>query len=149
MGRGVHIEKIQGGVENVFFSIADSYSIIRAVRPDIVIGVGGYASVGPVFTAFLCICANDDSRAEFCAGLANKVLGKFAGAVRGYISESIPFFPNTKTFLTGNPIRMRILKGSKDAAHNIFSLEKDKFTVFIFWRQFRRKEYKPCNGGCL
>ncbi|MFA4830417.1 MAG: undecaprenyldiphospho-muramoylpentapeptide beta-N-acetylglucosaminyltransferase [Thermodesulfovibrionales bacterium] len=129
---GVSILKKFRAVVKMFFSIADSYSIIRAVRPDIVIGVGGYASVGPVLTAFLASAPTMIVEQNSVPGLANKVLGKFAGAVGVTYQESIPFFPNTKTFLTGNPIRTRILKGSKDAAHNIFSLEKDKFTVFIF-----------------
>ncbi|MBI5203804.1 MAG: undecaprenyldiphospho-muramoylpentapeptide beta-N-acetylglucosaminyltransferase [Nitrospirae bacterium] len=129
---GVSILRKLRAVLKMFFSIADSYSIIRAVRPDIVIGVGGYASVGPVFTAFLASAPTMIVEQNSVPGLANKVLGKFAGAVGVTYQESIPFFPNAKTFLTGNPIRMRIIKGSKDAAYNIFSLERDKFTIFIF-----------------
>ncbi|TAL23807.1 MAG: undecaprenyldiphospho-muramoylpentapeptide beta-N-acetylglucosaminyltransferase [Nitrospirae bacterium] len=129
---GVSILRKFRALLKMFLSIADSYSIIRTVRPDIVIGVGGYASVGPVLTAFLASIPTMIVEQNSVPGLANKTLGKFAGAVGVTYQESIPFFPNTKTFLTGNPIRLRILKGSKDAAYNIFSLERDKFTIFIF-----------------
>ncbi len=113
-------------------SIVDSYRILRAVRPDIVIGVGGYASVGPVLTAFLMSIQTMIIEQNSIPGLANKMLGKFVGAIGVTYQESISVFPKARTFLTGNPIRMRILRGSRDAAYNIFSLERDKFTIFVF-----------------
>jgi len=116
----------------MFFSLIDSYRILKAVTPDVVIGVGGYASVGPVLMAFLLSIPTMILEQNSVPGLANKTLGKFAGAIGVTYQESIPFFPRGRTFLTGNPIRARILRGSKDAAYNIFSLEKDKFTIFIF-----------------
>lgn len=116
----------------MLLSMSDSYRILQTVRPDIVIGVGGYASVGPVLTAYLMSIPTMIVEQNSVPGLANKALGKFAGAVGVTYQESISFFPKDKTFLTGNPIRMRILKGSKEAAYNLFSLEKDKFTIFVF-----------------
>lgn len=116
----------------MFFSMIDSFRILRTVRPDIVIGVGGYASFGPVLTAFLMAMPTMIVEQNSVPGLANRVLGKFVGAIGVTYQESISFFPKAKTFLTGNPVRMRILKGSRDAAYNIFSLERDKFTIFVF-----------------
>ncbi|MDP2752966.1 MAG: glycosyltransferase, partial [Nitrospirota bacterium] len=46
--------------------------------------------------------------------------------------ESISFFPKAKTFLTGNPVRMQILKGDIESAYRLFSLERGLFTIFIF-----------------
>ncbi len=125
------LRKVRAGCK-MLLSISDSFRILRAVRPDIVIGVGGYASVGPVLAAFLMSIPTMILEQNSVPGLANKALGKFAGAIGVTYQESISFFPREKTFLTGNPIRLRILKGSRDAANNIFSLEKDKFTIFVF-----------------
>jgi len=129
---GMSLLKKVRAVWKMFFSMLDSYRIIQAVRPDVVIGVGGYASVGPVLMAFFKSIPTMILEQNSVPGLANKVLGRFAGAIGVTYQESISFFPRAKTFLTGNPIRERILKGSKEAAYNIFSLEKDKFTIFIF-----------------
>jgi UDP-N-acetylglucosamine--N-acetylmuramyl-(pentapeptide) pyrophosphoryl-undecaprenol N-acetylglucosamine transferase len=41
-------------------------------------------------------------------------------------------FPMGKTFLTGNPIRMKIMTGDRESACRLFSLDHNLFTVFIF-----------------
>lgn len=129
---GVSLLRKLRAVWKMFFSVIDSFRILRTVRPDIVIGVGGYASFGPLLTAFLMAIPTMIVEQNSVPGLANRVLGKFAGAIGVTYQESISFFPKDKTFFTGNPVRMRILKGSRDAAYNIFSLERDKFTIFVF-----------------
>lgn len=129
---GVSLSKKLRAIWKIFLSLIDSYRILRTVKPDIVIGAGGYASVGPVVTAFFMTTPTMITEQNSVPGLANRVLGKIAGSIGVTYQESISFFPREKTFLTGNPIRVRILKGSRDASYNIFSLEKDKFTIFVF-----------------
>lgn len=116
----------------MLFSVIDSYGILKAVSPDIVIGVGGYASVGPVLAASMMSIPAMIVEQNSVPGLANKILGKFVGAIGVTYQESISFFPRAKTFFTGNPIRTRILTGSRDAAYDIFSLDRNKFTLFVF-----------------
>jgi UDP-N-acetylglucosamine--N-acetylmuramyl-(pentapeptide) pyrophosphoryl-undecaprenol N-acetylglucosamine transferase len=65
-------------------------------------------------------------------GLTNKILGRFINTVCITYQESMSFFQNSKTFLTGNPVRMQVLKGSVESAYKLFSLEKGLFTVFTF-----------------
>jgi len=125
------LRKIKAALK-MLLSIFDSYGIIKAVSPDIVIGVGGYASVGPVLAASMMSVPAMIVEQNSVPGLANKLLGKFVGAIGVTYQESISFFPRARTFFTGNPIRSRILTGNRDAAYDIFSLERDKFTVFIF-----------------
>jgi UDP-N-acetylglucosamine--N-acetylmuramyl-(pentapeptide) pyrophosphoryl-undecaprenol N-acetylglucosamine transferase len=129
---GVSLPRKIRSLWKMFLSIIDSYRMLKKLKPDIVIGVGGYASVGPVFIAFILSIPTMIIEQNSVPGLANKVLGKITGAIGTTYQESIPFFPKGKTFLTGNPIRQRILKGSRDTAYNIFSLDRDKFTVFVF-----------------
>jgi len=116
----------------MLFSIVDSYGIIKAVSPDIVIGVGGYASVGPMLAASMMSIPAMIVEQNSVPGLANKLLGKFVKAAGVTYQESISFFPRAKTFFTGNPIRMSILTGDRDAAYDIFSLDRNKFTIFVF-----------------
>lgn len=129
---GVSLFKKLKALGGMFISMIESYRILKEFRPDIVIGVGGYASFGPVMTACLMSIPTMILEQNSVPGLANKTLGNFAGAVGVTYQESISHFPRRKTFFTGNPIRMRILKGSRDAACNIFSIEKNTFTVFVF-----------------
>jgi len=117
---------------SMLYSIFDSYGLLKAVAPDIVIGVGGYASVSPVLCASLMSTPTMIVEQNSAPGLANKLLGKFAGAVGVTYQESISFFPRARTFFTGNPIRHKILTGNRDAAYDIFSLDRNKFTLFVF-----------------
>jgi UDP-N-acetylglucosamine--N-acetylmuramyl-(pentapeptide) pyrophosphoryl-undecaprenol N-acetylglucosamine transferase len=129
---GVSVFKKIKAIFGVFFSMISSYKMFKEIKPDVVLGAGGYASLGPVVTAFMMSIPTMILEQNTIPGLANKMLGKFAGAVAVTYQESISIFPRGKTFLTGNPIREKILKGSKDAAYNIFALEKNRFTVFVF-----------------
>jgi UDP-N-acetylglucosamine--N-acetylmuramyl-(pentapeptide) pyrophosphoryl-undecaprenol N-acetylglucosamine transferase len=113
-------------------SFLDSYRIIKQVRPDILIGVGGYASGTIMIIAAFMSIPTVILEQNCIPGFTNKVLGKFVNAICITYQESIPFFPKDKTFLTGNPIRTHILKGSRDSGYRFFSLEENLFTVFVF-----------------
>ena len=65
-------------------------------------------------------------------GATNRILGRFVDRICVTYQESMSVFPMEKTFLTGNPIRLKIMKGDRDSACRLFSLDKNLFTVFIF-----------------
>ncbi len=129
---GVSTAKKIKAIAKMFFSVIDSYRIIKTVNPDMVIGAGGYASGAIVFLAFLMSIPTMILEQNSVPGLTNKILGKFVNTVCLTYQESIPFFPKEKTFLTGNPIRTYILKGSTEAGYRLFSLEPQLFTIFVF-----------------
>jgi len=129
---GVSTAKKIKAIAKMFFSVIDSYRIIKTVSPDMVIGAGGYASGAIVFLAFLMSIPTMILEQNSVPGLTNRILGKFVNTVCLTYQESIPFFPKEKTFLTGNPIRTYILKGSTEAGYRLFSLEPQLFTIFVF-----------------
>jgi UDP-N-acetylglucosamine--N-acetylmuramyl-(pentapeptide) pyrophosphoryl-undecaprenol N-acetylglucosamine transferase len=129
---GVSAAKKVRATIKMFFSAIDSYRIIKTVRPDIVIGVGGYASGAVMLLAFIMSVPTMILEQNSMPGLTNKILGKFVNTVCLTYQESRSFFPRAKTFLTGNPVRVRILKGSTEAGYKLFSLEPGLFTVFAF-----------------
>ncbi len=129
---GVSVQKRISALAKMVLSFLDSYRIIKQVRPDLMIGVGGYASGAiMVIGAFMSIPTMILEQ-NCIPGFTNKVLGKFVHAVCLTYQESIPLFPKEKAFLTGNPVRMHILKGSRESGYKFFSLEKNLFTVFVF-----------------
>ncbi len=130
VGRSL-VEKLRGGVKT-FLSVYDSYRLLKELRPDVLIGVGGYASFGPVFAGSLMSIPSVIVEQNSVPGLANRALSRIADIVCVTYHESISFFPRSKTYITGNPIRKRILSGSRGRAYEIFSLERGKFTVFVF-----------------
>ncbi|MBO4263666.1 MAG: UDP-N-acetylglucosamine--N-acetylmuramyl-(pentapeptide) pyrophosphoryl-undecaprenol N-acetylglucosamine transferase, partial [Bacteroidales bacterium] len=79
--------------------------IIKDFRPDVVIGVGGYASAPVLWKATgKGIPALIQEQNGF-AGLTNKLLGRRVGKVCVAYEGMERFFPAGKIVLTGNPIR--------------------------------------------
>ena len=84
--------------------------IVKAFKPDAVIGVGGYAS-GPVVLAAklrgvpTAICEQNS-----IPGLTNKVLGKLVRSVFLSFDESKRFFNAKKIVMSGNPVRRDLVQ---------------------------------------
>lgn len=130
VGRSL-IKKIKASAK-LALSFIDACRILRTVAPDLVIGVGGYAAGAIVFMADIKSIPTMIHEQNSIPGLTNRILGRVARRICVTYQESLSGFPMGKTFLTGNPIRARILKGERDAAYRLFSLDKDMFTVFVF-----------------
>jgi UDP-N-acetylglucosamine--N-acetylmuramyl-(pentapeptide) pyrophosphoryl-undecaprenol N-acetylglucosamine transferase len=64
--------------------------------------------------------------------MTNRVLGKIVDRICVTYQESFSVFPPVKTFLTGNPIRTKILRGDREAGLRLFSLDREMFTAFVF-----------------
>ncbi|MCK7478890.1 MAG: glycosyltransferase [Candidatus Moduliflexus flocculans] len=79
-------------------SLSDARRILKSLEPDIVIGVGGYASVGTVLAAHAlgipCMIIEQNA----VPGLANRFLGRWADAVAVTYQESISFSPMKRRF---------------------------------------------------
>ncbi len=84
--------------------------LLKRLRPDAVIGVGGYAS-GPVVLAArlrgipTAICEQNS-----IPGLTNKLLGRVVRGVFLSFDESRRFFKPNKILMTGNPVRRELLQ---------------------------------------
>jgi len=114
-------------------SLLQSLSLLREVRPDLVIGVGGYAS-GPVaLAAALRGIPIFIVEPNSYAGLANRVLGRLARKVFLCFPgrDRQQFFPRQKTVPTGPLVRKGIDQGDREKALSAFGLETGRFTVFV------------------
>ncbi|HET6613970.1 MAG TPA: undecaprenyldiphospho-muramoylpentapeptide beta-N-acetylglucosaminyltransferase [Kofleriaceae bacterium] len=85
-----------------------SRAILKARRPDVVIGVGGYASGPVLLMARLGGIPTAILEQNSIPGLTNKILGKICRAVFLAFEETRRFFPARKVLMTGNPIRAAI-----------------------------------------
>jgi UDP-N-acetylglucosamine--N-acetylmuramyl-(pentapeptide) pyrophosphoryl-undecaprenol N-acetylglucosamine transferase len=114
-------------------SVLQSLMLLREVRPDVVIGVGGYSS-GPMGLAALGLriplfIVEPNSY----AGLANRKLGKLAARVILCFpgTGSQKFFPPERTTNLGPLVRKGIDQGDRGKALANFGLEPGKFTVLV------------------
>lgn len=130
VGRSM-IKRLRAGIK-VILSIYDSFKIIKDLKPDAIIGVGGYASFGMVITGRFLSIPTMIAEQNSVPGLANRILGRFVNAICLTYHESISYFPKDKTYITGNPIRQGITRGDRKRAYDLFGLERDRFTILVF-----------------
>jgi len=106
-GRGV--SGVLDAVWGIPAGLLRSLKIIRNFRPDIIIGLGGYAS-GPVLLAgklrgLRCVIMEQNLQ----PGFTNKFLARFVDRVFTSYRESSAYFSGGKVLETGNPVRWRKL----------------------------------------
>jgi UDP-N-acetylglucosamine--N-acetylmuramyl-(pentapeptide) pyrophosphoryl-undecaprenol N-acetylglucosamine transferase len=90
-------------------AMAKSLSILRRFRPDIVVGVGGYASGPMVLAAALLGYPTAIQEQNSVPGITNRILGKLVSAVFIAFEDAARFFPARKVERLGNPVRRAIV----------------------------------------
>jgi UDP-N-acetylglucosamine--N-acetylmuramyl-(pentapeptide) pyrophosphoryl-undecaprenol N-acetylglucosamine transferase len=108
-------------------------SIIKEFRPQVAVGVGGYAS-GPTLNkaaamGIPCLIQEQNSY----AGVTNKLLAKKAAKICVAYEGMERFFPAEKILLTGNPVRQQLLETTQTKAEALrsFGLDATKKTILI------------------
>ena len=118
----------------VIRSIRIAKKVIREFRPDIAIGVGGYASAPLLWAASRLGVPTLIQEQNGFAGLTNKILGKNAKAICVAYEGMERFFPADRIILTGNPIRKEIVPATdqmKQEAMSFYNLDPDRKHIFI------------------
>jgi UDP-N-acetylglucosamine--N-acetylmuramyl-(pentapeptide) pyrophosphoryl-undecaprenol N-acetylglucosamine transferase len=87
-----------------------SMALLRAWRPDVVVGVGGYASGPVVLAAWLLRIPAAVQEQNAVAGLTNRVLGLVVKAAFTAFPEAARHFARRKVFQLGHPIRKSLLE---------------------------------------
>jgi UDP-N-acetylglucosamine--N-acetylmuramyl-(pentapeptide) pyrophosphoryl-undecaprenol N-acetylglucosamine transferase len=86
-------------------SIRQGLRILRQFKPDIVLGVGGYASAPMLIAAKLKRIPTVIHEQNAWPGLTNRMLGRWARCVCLSFSEAERAFHRATTIVTGNPLR--------------------------------------------
>jgi len=90
--------------------------IIRDFRPDVGVGVGGYASGAAMWAAAKMGIPILLQEQNGFAGVTNKLLKDKAKKICVAYEHMERFFPADKIILTGNPVRQNLLNGERKAA---------------------------------
>lgn len=129
MRRKSGIEQIKG-MALLLKSYFQSKEILASFRPDIVLGVGGYASGPVVLAAGGLPCRRYIHEQNALPGFTNKLLARFAEKIFISIEESRRYFPVGKTHMTGNPLRRQIIEDVMTAGEDHAVLDDFKILVF-------------------
>lgn len=98
------------GLAKFLYGYAQSRKILKEFRPDLVLGVGGYASAPALMAARGMQIPRFIHEQNAIPGFTNRMLAKVADKIFISLEESRTFFPEDKTLLTGNPLRRQILE---------------------------------------
>jgi UDP-N-acetylglucosamine--N-acetylmuramyl-(pentapeptide) pyrophosphoryl-undecaprenol N-acetylglucosamine transferase len=96
------------GILKVPVAVARSIGYFREFRPDLVVGVGGYASGAAMIAAFLLGIPRVVQEQNAVPGMTNRVAGKIADRVYTSFPSAEPHFPTKRVRCLGNPIRAAI-----------------------------------------
>jgi UDP-N-acetylglucosamine--N-acetylmuramyl-(pentapeptide) pyrophosphoryl-undecaprenol N-acetylglucosamine transferase len=110
--KGLKGKGLGGALRNLLLlprALLRSVAILRRWRPDIVVGVGGYASGPVVLAAWLMRIPTAVQEQNAVAGLTNRLLGRFVKAAFTAFPEAAANFPRAKVHQLGNPIRRQLL----------------------------------------
>ena len=108
--------------------------IIKNFKPDLVVGVGGYASAAIVGSAGKMGVPVLLQEQNSFAGLVNRKNAKEASKICVAYDNMERFFPKEKILITGNPIRKDIDKATpeqKAEGYSFYKLSPQKKTVFV------------------
>jgi UDP-N-acetylglucosamine--N-acetylmuramyl-(pentapeptide) pyrophosphoryl-undecaprenol N-acetylglucosamine transferase len=94
-------------------SLIESRRIIRGFEPDVVIGVGGYASGPAVLAARFMGVPTAIAEQNAIPGETNRILGRFADRIFVSFPETTRWFRKDRARVTGNPIRAAIATAKK------------------------------------
>lgn len=111
-------------VKKAAVSIKNSKAILKKVKPDIVIGTGGYVS-GPVLRAAQQLGIKTAIHEQNAyPGVTTKMLAPKADCVMLAMREAEKYLKlKNKPVITGNPIRQELLRVSKEEARRILNID--------------------------
>lgn len=107
--------------------------IIKEFRPQVAVGVGGYASGPTLKTAGMMGIPTLIQEQNSYAGVTNKLLAQKADRICVAYEGMEKFFPADKVLLTGNPVRQTLLNDptTREEAAHVFSLDPKRKTILI------------------
>ena len=107
--------------------------ILKEFRPQVAVGVGGYASSAALGAANSLGIPTLIQEQNSYAGLANKQLAAKAAKICVAYEGMERFFPKDKLLLTGNPVRQSLLSSpiTREEALKSFGLDPTKKTILL------------------
>lgn len=113
-------------------AISEAFSILKDFRPQLVLGVGGYASGPALMAAFLLGMKRAIHEQNVVPGMTNRILKWFSQRIFISFEETQKYFPGGKTVVTGNPVRKEILSCLSTGKEEMGKKKGDRFILLIF-----------------
>lgn len=114
-------------------SLLGASRLIREFKPDVVVGVGGYASGPLLYVATKKGIPTLIQEQNSYAGLTNKLLAKSVDKICVAHEGMEKYFPKQKLVVTGNPVRhtIKLNPNRKEEAYKYFELSPEKPVLLV------------------
>ena len=106
-------------------------TLCKSMNPNVIIGTGGYASALPIKVGIKQKIPTVIQEQNSYPGLTTRLFAETATAVYAGTSDTEAYV-DKDIEVTGNPVRSEIRNGSRMAGSELFQLESDRKTVFLF-----------------
>jgi UDP-N-acetylglucosamine--N-acetylmuramyl-(pentapeptide) pyrophosphoryl-undecaprenol N-acetylglucosamine transferase len=116
---------------NVPAGFLQSWSLLRRLRPAVLFGTGGFASVPPALAARALGIPLVVHEQTAVLGLANRIAGRFATKIALSFPDTGEGLRPERVVVTGNPVRPGLLGGSREAALGTFGLDAALPLVYV------------------
>jgi len=135
----------------VISSVLKSRKIIKQFKPDVVVGVGGYASGPLLYAATKMNIPTLIQEQNSYPGITNKILAGKVDKICVAYDGMQRFFPVNKIKLTGNPVRQDILNltGKRERALEFFGLSTDKKVILVIGGSLGARTINESISQCL
>ena len=112
-------------------SLALCRSIYRKFNPQVVLGMGGFTSTAPVLAGRFRGIATFIHESNAVPGKANRLTARAVSAVMLGFKECAPFFPKTRTEITGTPVRTELVRLDRADSRRKLGLREDLPTLLV------------------
>jgi len=129
--RGLSPGRVLANAWALLHGTAQSWSIARIFRPDVVLATGGYVSAPVVVSAWLRRCPVLVYLPDVEPGWAVSFLSHLARRVAVSFESSLAYFPPGKAVVSGYPVRSALFGGDRVAAKQRLGLDTRIKTVLV------------------
>ncbi|MGV3722244.1 MAG: undecaprenyldiphospho-muramoylpentapeptide beta-N-acetylglucosaminyltransferase [Actinomycetota bacterium] len=113
------------------WGVARAVGLLRAWRPDVVLGTGGYASAGVMFAAALLRIPTVVHEANVVPGRVNRLLAAMCTRIAVTYEPSLRYFPKGKAVVTGLPVRPELQNADPAWAIREYGLDPNVPTLVV------------------
>ena len=119
-------------VYKVCSGFAKSLSLLKNLKPSVVVGTGGYVCGPVLFAAVLLGIPTVIQEQNAAPGLTNRILARWAKVIYLAFETAATHFPVERTMVLGNPIRRTIGAAKRTReTYNSLGLDPERITVFV------------------
>lgn len=118
-------------------SLIKARRIVKEFKPNVAVGVGGYASGAALWAATSMGVPTLIQEQNSYAGVTNKLLAKRVDKICVAYDGMERFFPQNRLIMTGNPVRQNLTEIGDgefrvgDEAYNEYGFDKEKKTIVV------------------